>query len=70
MLDQYHLYDHHRVCSVPSHAMAIVRTQPLIQPVIVHYLFYFPQQVILWYKLIYIHYYHISPVIFFPHYTK
>ena len=44
--------------------------------------FYFPQQVILWYKLIYIHHYHVSPVILLPlfhflpacplflHYTK
>ena len=61
MLNEYHFYEHNRICAGTAIAMAVVRVQPFIQPLIIHDLFYFPQQVILGYQCIYIHHYDVFP---------
>lgn len=61
MLNEYHLDKHNRICAGTAIVMAVVRFQPFIQPLIIHDLFYFPQQVILGYQCIYIHHYDVFP---------
>ena len=50
MLNEYHLDQHNRICAGTAVVMAVVRIQPLIQPLIVHNSLYFAQQMLLWHQ--------------------
>ena len=61
VLDKDHLDEHHRVCARHAVVMAIVRLQPLIQPVVVHDFLNLPQQMVLRYQGIQVRYDWFSP---------
>ena len=66
MLNEYHLDKHNRICAGTAIAMAVVRFQPFIQPLIIHDLFYFPQQMLLWHQRLQIYDDWLMPCIFSP----
>ena len=66
MLNEYHLDQHNRICAGTAIAMAVVRVQPFIQPLIIHDLFYFPQQMLLWHQRLQIYDDWLMPCIFSP----
>ena len=66
MLNEYHLDKHNRICAGTAIAMAVVRFQPFIQPLIIHDLFYFPQQMLLWHQRLQIYDDWLLPCIFSP----
>ena len=66
MLNEYHLDQHNRICAGTAIAMAVVRVQPFIQPLIIHDLFYFPQQMLLWHQRLQIYDDWLMPCIFPP----
>ena len=44
----------------------IVWIEALIQPFVIHYLFYLPQKMILWYQCVYVRNDRVSPRVFSP----
>ena len=66
MLNEYHLDKHNRICAGTAIVMAVVRVQPFIQPLIIHDLFYFPQQMLLWHQRLQIYDDWLMPCIFSP----
>ena len=66
MLNEYHFYEHNRICAGTAVVMAVVRFQPFIQPLIIHDLFYFPQQMLLWHQRLQIYDDWLMPCIFSP----
>ena len=66
MLNEYHLDKHNRICAGTAIAMAVVRVQPFIQPLIIHDLFYFPQQMLLWHQRLQVYDDWLMPCIFSP----
>ena len=66
MLNEYHFYEHNRICAGTAIVMAVVRFQPFIQPLIIHDLFYFPQQMLLWHQRLQIYDDWLMPCIFSP----
>ena len=66
MLNEYHLDKHNRICAGTAVVMAVVRVQPFIQPLIIHDLFYFPQQMLLWHQRLQIYDDWLMPCIFPP----
>ena len=66
MLNEYHLDQHNRICVGTAIVMAVVRFQPFIQPLIIHDLFYFPQQMLLWHQRLQIYDDWLMPCIFSP----
>ena len=66
MLNEYHFYEHNRICAGTAVVMAVVRFQPFIQPLIIHDLFYFPQQMLLWHQRLQIYDDWLLPCIFSP----
>ena len=66
MLNEYHFYEHNRICAGTAIVMAVVRVQPFIQPLIIHDLFYFPQQMLLWHQRLQIYDDWLMPCIFSP----
>ena len=66
MLNEYHFYEHNRICSGTAVVMAVIRAYPFIQLLIIHDLFYFPQQMVLWYQRFQIYDDWLPPCIFSP----
>ena len=66
MLNEYHLDQHNRICAGTAIVMAVVRVQPLIQPLIVHSSLYFPQQMLLWHQRLQIYDDWLMPCVFSP----
>ena len=66
MLNEYHLYKHNWICTGAAIVMAVVRVQPFIQPLIIHDLFYFPQQMLLWHQRLQIYDDWLMPCVFSP----
>ena len=66
MLNEYHLDQHNRICAGTAIVMAVVRVQPFIQPLIIHDLFYFPQQMLLWHQRPQIYDDWLMPCVFSP----
>ena len=66
VLYQHHLDEHYRVCTRPTIVVAVIRLQPLIQPLIIHDLFNLPKQMLFRYQSFQVCYYRLSPGIFSP----
>ena len=66
MLNEYHLDQHNRICAGTAIVMAVVRVQPLIQPLIVHNSLYFAQQMLLWHQRLQIYDDWLMPCVFSP----
>ena len=66
MLDQHHLDQYDRVGTRPAIVMAVIRLQFLVQPVVVHDLLNFSQQMGLWHQHIDVYYHCLFPRVFFP----
>ena len=66
VLYQHHLDEHYRVCTRPTIVVAVIRIQPLIQPLIIHDLFDFPKQMLFRHQSFQVCYYRLSPGIFSP----
>ena len=73
MPDQGHLNKNNGICPGPAVVMAIIRLQSFIQPIVIHDLLDFPQQMILGNKSLQIRYYIFFTGVFFsafhPHTT-
>ena len=63
---KHSLNKHNRICAGTAIAMAVVRVQPFVQPLIIHDLFYFPQQMLLWHQRLQIYDDWLMPCIFSP----
>lgn len=61
MLDQYHFHQHDGAGAVEPAVVAIVRTEQLVQPLVVHHPLYFSQQMLFRHQRVYVCYYSFSP---------
>ena len=66
VLKEHHFYKHNRIGPGAAVVMAIVRSQPFIQPFIIHDLFYFSQQMVFRYQCIQIYNDWLAPRISSP----